>query len=476
MRQLDRTESDPVHRLRSLAIRQVRIAGAAAAVLCGLLLCAEGAAATEPNLRITAPAANARTNQATPVIVGALEPDEAVWCVVTVKLYAGTLAEGQPAQQVRLPGSDTCTNWQATPETPLGEGPYTAVAEEERTWLEGFNEIETTVVSAPVTFIVDTTAPTPAISSPTAASTYLPGSIPVRGTAGTEPSDQGNVLVHVFAGAETTGAPVESVETAASAGAWSGTLAGLAPGAYMLQAQQSDEAGNVGTSAAVPITVLAPAPAPPPSASFTWFPEQPRVGEQVTLISSSTDTGSPITSFAWGLTPLEPIRPGRATTTTTFSTPGAHVVRLQVTDVAGRSATASETIAVHHQAATLMEPFPIVRLAGRETARGARLTLVTVSAPVSARVTVRLRGTGVRTTIQTRVATASKQPSAPGTAVLSFPRFARSLAAGSVLEIRVTKAGQIGKLTRFIPRRGKLPRRTDSCLSTGEKPILCPAS
>ena len=152
-------------------------------------------------------------------------------------------------------------------------------------------------------------------------------------------------------------------------------------------------------------------------------------------------------------------------------------MRLQVTDAAGRSATASETIVVHHRAATLMEPFPIVRLAGRETAAGAKLTLVTVSAPVTARVTVRL----IAERACARRPRAGwpphpEQSSTPGVAVLSFPRFARSLAAGSVLEIRVTKAGQIGKRTRFIPRRGKLPRRTDSCLSTGEMPIVCPAS
>ncbi len=105
-------------------------------------------------------------------------------------------------------------------------------------------------------------------------------------------------------------------------------------------------------------------------------------------------------------------------------------MRLQVTDAAGRSATATQTIVVHHQVATLMEPFPIVRIAGRETAGGVRLTLVTVSAPVSARVTVRLRGTGVRSTSQSRVATATRQSGSPGIAVLSFPRFARSLGAG----------------------------------------------
>ena len=84
------------------------------------------------------------------------------------------------------------------------------------------------------------------------------------------------------------------------------------------------------------------APAPPPSASFTWFPEQPRVGRNRSRSSRAPPTRARRSrSFAWGLTATEPFHPGHATTTTTFATPGAHVVRLQVTDAAGRSATAS---------------------------------------------------------------------------------------------------------------------------------------
>ncbi len=131
---------------------------------------------------------------------------------------------------------------------------------------------------------------------------------------------------------------------------------------------------------------------------------------------------------------------------------------------------------MRHQALTLMQPFPIVRIAGKETRNGVKLTLVTVSAPVSALVTVRIRGTGVRSTSQSRLAAAGKRPAPNGTALLSFPRFARTLKAGIVLEIRVTKAGEIGKLTRFIPRRNKLPTRIDSCLTTTGKPMSCPAS
>ena len=445
-----------------------RLAGIAAAASCMLALSAGSASAAAPTLRIVSPTTGSYVHETDPAIVGALEPDASGWCEVTVRVYEGTAAEGPVVDRAAL-GSETCTDWDAALEKPLTAGVYTIVAE------ENVEEQEASK-SSPVTFTVDTTAPSPSISSPSPGARYYTGAIPVSGAAGTAPGDRESVLVDVFAGAELAAAPIESVEMAAAGGSWSGALAGLAPGSYTLQAQQSDAAGNVGTSGPVAITVLAQPPPPPPSASFTWFPEQPRVGETVTLVSSATDANSPITTFAWGLTATEPFHTGHATTTTTFSTPGAHVVRLQVTDAAGRSATSTQTIVVHHQAATLMEPFPIVRIAGRETPGGVKLTLVTVSAPISARVTVRIRGTGVRTTSQSRLATATKQSDTPGTALLSFPRFAHSLAAGAVLEIRVTKAGQIGKLTRFVPRRGKLPRRTDNCLSTGEAPIVCPSS
>ena len=249
------------------------------------------------------------------------------------------------------------------------------------------------------------------------------------GSAGTASGDLPSVTVQVFAGGEAAGTPVEAIEAQPHEGAWSGTLAGLGPGAYVLEAQQTDAAGNVGAGAAVPITVLAPPPPPPPSASFTWFPELPRVGETVTLVSSSTDAASPLTSFGWSLSATEPFHSGRSTTTTTFSTPGAHVVRLQVADAAGRSATASQTIVVRHQAATLMQPFPIVRIAGRETRRGVKLTLVSVSAPVSARVTVKIRGTGVHATSQSRVAAVGKQSGARRRCSRSRASPARSLRA-----------------------------------------------
>lgn len=190
------------------------------------------------------------------------------------------------------------------------------------------------------------------------------------------------------------------------------------------------------------------------------------------LVSTWTATESPVTSFAWALGASSPFLPGRPTLSTSFPTAGPHVVRLAVTDAAGRSATASETITVRHQAAALMQPFPVVRIAGRETRSGVRLSLLTVTAPVSSRITVRIRGNGVRASSESRVA-AVRKPGA-STVVVSFPRFARALPAGAVLEVRVTKPGEIGKLTRFIPHRRKLPTRQDTCLSVGGAPMRCP--
>ena len=46
-----------------------------------------------------------------------------------------------------------------------------------------------------------------------------------------------------------------------------------------------------------------------------------------------------------------------------------------------------------------------------------------------------------------------------------------------MLEIRVSKGGEIGKYTRFTIRRNKPPARVDAVLSpAGSRPIACPSS
>jgi len=449
------------------------------AVAAGFLALSVPASASATTLLVSSPQGGSATNSTTPTIAGTsapLENEESFYyCAIKIDLYEGAGTSGPLLEELE-PTSPGACSWVAAPGKALAPGSYTVVASGTRYWIEEEVKEQPEGPSAPVTFTVDTTAPAPAIAAPSPGTTVAGSSLAVSGFAGTATGDLGTVTVELFAGSEAAGAPVEAIEAPIQGGSWSGSLGGIAPGPYTLRAQQGDWAGNVGTSSPIPITVVAGPPPPLPVASFTWFPEIPRVGETVTLVSSSTDAYSPITAFGWALTPTATFGAGRPTTTTTFSTPGAHVVRLRVTDAAGRSATASKTILVRHQAITLMQPFPIVRIAGRETRSGVKLTLLTVAAPVSARITVRIQGKHVHTTSQSRVATVGKNGGSGGTSLISFPRFARSLAAGTVLEIRVTKPGQIGKLTRFVPRRGKLPTRVDRCLSASEKPIPCPSS
>jgi len=63
-----------------------------------------------------------------------------------------------------------------------------------------------------------------------------------------------------------------------------------------------------------------------------------------------------------------------------------------------------------------------------------------------------------------------------GTVLITFRRFERPLRAGVVLEIWVSKHGEIGKFTRFTIHRGKSPSRVDECLNpAGTVPIVCPS-
>ena len=239
------------------------------------------------------------------------------------------------------------------------------------------------------------------------------------------------------------------------------------------------------TTLVATLTVSAPAPelapaitprAPsPPVASFAWFPTAPHTGEPVSLVSSSTDVSSPITSFAWDTAGNGTFQAGKPVISTSFSTPGSHVVRLRVTDANGLSSVVAETVVVTPPPLTLMQPFPIVRIAGSDTSSGVKLSLLTVQAPQGARVTAQCRGRGCPVKSVSQLARSSK--SKAGTVLVVFRRFERSLRAGVILSIRVSSPGEIGKYTSFTIRRNKPPVRVDACIGpTNPKPIPCPAS
>jgi hypothetical protein len=113
-----------------------------------------------------------------------------------------------------------------------------------------------------------------------------------------------------------------------------------------------------------------------------------------------------------------------------------------------------------------MRPFPVVRVRGRTTPRGANITLLTVTAPRGARIAIRCRG---------RDCPARRW--ARATAVTRIARFQRHLRAGTRLIVTVTKSGRIGKHTVLTIRRGAAPLRRDRCLLPGtNRPVRCPAA
>jgi PKD domain len=288
------------------------------------------------------------------------------------------------------------------------------------------------------------------------------------------------VTVQLFAGSSIAPgqAPLQSVTVNAVAGSWSATVGGLSPGTYTLRAEQSDEAGNVGTSSSSTFEVTRqPATAgrapSSPTASFTWFPASPRVGESVSIVSSSTDPASPIISYAWDLAGDGSFAIGGPGMSTTFATPGNHLVQLRVTNGDGISSLAASTIPVGSARLTLMQPFPVVRIASSRTSSGVKLKLLLVLASPDAQITVTCKGRRCPVKSQSHLATAGKK----GRALIEFRRFERSLSAGVTLEIRITRAGEVGKYTRLYVRRGHLPLRSDACLSgLATKPIACPSS
>jgi hypothetical protein len=303
------------------------------------------------------------------------------------------------------------------------------------------------------------------------------------GLAGRAAGDENTVTLRITSVSGSS----QTLKLVPADGGWTTAATGplLPDGIYLAVAEQADEAGNTATSATTFAINAAPSPAPsgsssaaPPSApvaSFQWFPSAPHVGEPVSLVSNSTDLSSPINAFAWDLSGA--FVAGSSLLTTSFSTPGPHVVRLRVTDANGLSGAVAQTIVVTPASPSLMQPFPVVRIAGSESWGGVRISLLSVQAPVGSRVRVACHGGGCVTRSQQLVAAARRSTGSAGTVLIEFRRFERSLRAGASLEIRVSKPGEIGKYTRFSVRRGRLPARLDTCLApTGIKPMACPSS
>ncbi len=441
---------------------------------------------TPPVVSVTAPAAGAVLNSSQPTISGLAGQASGDDPSVTLKLYKGSAVAGSPIQTYEV--TPSAAFWTTGAVAALADGPYTVLAEQS-------DEAGNTGKSVAVTFTVDTTLPMVTLTSPADKSSTSAEFESFSGAAGSAAGDLPQITVRLFAGSTiTTEALLKEVMVPAVNGHWSAAFGGLSSGTYTAQAQQSDDLGRTGFSGPVTFTVSIPRPSTspvdppavsvpsgttppsPPVASFQWFPSAPHVGEPISLISTSTDATGQITGFAWSVAGDGVFNGGPSALTTSFAAPGAHVVLLRVTDASGLSNVVAETIPVTSPPPILMQPFPVVRIAGSENASGVRVGLLTVQAPVGATVNVTCRGPGCPARSQNVIATSGKSKGKAGMVTIVLRRFERSLRAGAVLEIRVSKPGQIGKYTRFTVRHGKLPVRVDTCLSpAGIKPIVCPS-
>jgi hypothetical protein len=426
------------------------------------------ASAAPPDVSIASPLNGSISNNRTPSFSGMGE--EAIG-EVTLAIYEGGIAEGTAIRRMST-AFFLAGTWFTEPVEALNDGTYTARATQTNVFLE-------TGESPPVTFTVDTAPPTVTLNSPGSPSENSTPSF--TGTA----SERTLVTVQIHAGGSVSGTLVSRATASGTGDGWASGNASpaLSAGEYTAVAVQESSLGNSAgrstpvTFTVIPPPVITPAVVPPPApplASFKWFPPVPQTGETVSLVSSSTDAASPITALAWALTGTGPFQSGGSVFTTSFSTPGPHVVRLQATNAAGLSSVASQTIDVTGRRTPLMQPFPVVRIAGSYDAAGVKLRLLRVQQmPAGARVTVRCKGRGCPFKSASRLSVSTKQ----GVAPIELKGFERSLPAGVTLEVLISKPGEIGKYTRFKVRRAKLPERSDACLNpAGTQPLVCPSS
>ncbi|MBA3263323.1 MAG: PKD domain-containing protein, partial [Thermoleophilaceae bacterium] len=131
----------------------------------------------------------------------------------------------------------------------------------------------------------------------------------------------------------------------------------------------------------------------PPLASFTLVPAEPVAREAVTLSSTAVDPDGPIVAQEWDLDGDGFFDDATGETALYFwRRAGTYPVALRVTDRDGAATEAKASVVVAKRPPGVLTPAPLVRFVGQATPTGARLELLTVSAPEGAHVGVRCKG------------------------------------------------------------------------------------
>ena len=216
----------------------------------------------------------------------------------------------------------------------------------------------------------------------------------------------------------------------------------------------------------------------PPVAQFRLSPSASLLGQEIVFESLSYDPDGSLVHYEWDFDGDGFDDGNSARVAHAFAATGNKVVRLRVSDNAGASSVGTQTLTVPAQRGRarpitsadpgLMYPFPVIRLAGSVTARGARVRILEVQAPRRLQITVRCTG---KTCPAERIATESARRR------VRFKRMSRFLAVGTVITVAVRKGNLIGKHTRWLIRGGMLPKRKDLCLyPLRNRPARCPVA
>ena len=202
------------------------------------------------------------------------------------------------------------------------------------------------------------------------------------------------------------------------------------------------------------------------------------VGRTVRLSVTASGPGGQATDVSLPTTSVRAVEPAATptatptptATATATPTPTATPSALSgISTSNGTSATQpalAPTVIAPLPRPALLQPWPVVRIAGRFTGDRTRFSVFSVSAPRDARIELRCRGGDCP---YRRRAVAGRP--------LRFPALQRSFRVGTELEVRIVAAGAIGKFVRIRVRRGRGPARIDRCLFPGDpRPRACPAA
>lgn len=242
---------------------------------------------------------------------------------------------------------------------------------------------------------------------------------------------------------------------------------GLGQGLHTFSVAARDAAGN--TDPSPPTWTWAVRRNLAPLPSFVIDPESPRVGETVTLTSTSTDPDSAIATQTWSVA-------GRGATLSAgnlsgrlrrarFTRVGRYRIRLTVTDALGAVATTTRTVRVRQL------PAPpgswLVQDAEEVDAFGARMRVLRVRADRGTKVEVRCRGRHCPRRLRRLRVTLGRR------GVLRARRFERWFRAGAIIEVRVWDAVHLTKLVRIHLRANAAPVVRYGCEAPGRHRVGC---